>query len=67
MMNQTRLEEFLQANPEYHTGDMATWEGLARMAEGYYNWTDAMTPDVPFDGKPFIGMDILEMCIRDRL
>lgn len=59
MMNQTRLEEFLQANPEYHTGDMATWEGLARMAEGYYNWTDSLTPDVPSDGKPFIGMDIL--------
>lgn len=59
MMNQTRLEEFLQANPEFKTGDMETWEGLAQMAEGYYNWTDAMTPDVPFDGKPFIGMDIL--------
>ncbi|MBS6952155.1 MAG: extracellular solute-binding protein [Enterocloster asparagiformis] len=59
MMNQTRLEEFLQANPDYSTGDMATWEGLARMAEGYYNWTDSLTPDVPLDGKPFIGMDIL--------
>lgn len=59
MMNQTRLKEFLQANPEFKTGDMETWGGLARMAEGYYNWTDAMTPDVPFDGKPFIGMDIL--------
>ncbi len=59
MMNQTRLEEFLQANPDYSTGDMATWEGLARLAEGYYNWTDSLTPDVPLDGKPFIGMDIL--------
>ena len=59
MMNQTGLEEFLLANPEFKTADMETWEGLARMAEGYYNWTDGMTPDVPFDGKPFIGMDIL--------
>ncbi len=59
MMNQTVLEKFLQANPEFKTADMETWEGLARMAEGYYNWTDGMTPDVPFDGKPFIGMDIL--------
>lgn len=59
MMNQTELDRFLADNPGVDGKSMATWEGLAGMAEAYYNWTDAMTPDVPQDGKPFIGMDTL--------
>ena len=59
MMNQTELDRFLAANPGFETKSMATWEGLAGMAKAYYDWTDAMTPNVPSDGKPFIGMDTL--------
>lgn len=59
MMNQTELDRFLAANPQYTTGDMETWEGLARVAQAYYEWTDGLTPDVAGDGRPFIGIDTL--------
>lgn len=57
LMDQTKLDEFLAANSGYGTDSLATWEGIADMARAYYEWTDAMTPDIPYDGKAFIGMD----------
>lgn len=39
--------------------DLETNEGLVRVAERYYRWTDAQTPDVPNDGKAFYGRDAL--------
>lgn len=36
--------------------DLSTVEGLCRVAEQYYEWTDAKT-DVPNDGKAFFGRD----------
>jgi multiple sugar transport system substrate-binding protein len=39
--------------------DLSTFEGIARAAGLYYNWTDAKTPDVPNDGKAFYYPDIL--------
>lgn len=59
LMNQTRLDEFIKDNPEYKREDMRSWKGLEKMAEGYYRWTDDMTPDIPGDGSPFIGVDDL--------
>ena len=59
MMNQTEMDRFMDANPQYTAEDMTTWEGLARVAQGYYEWTDSLTPDVPWDGRPFIGIDTL--------
>ncbi|MGI5083674.1 extracellular solute-binding protein [Treponema putidum] len=38
--------------------DLATWEGLVKVAEQYYKWTDSLT-DEPNDGKPFFGRDAL--------
>ncbi|MCL2768439.1 MAG: extracellular solute-binding protein, partial [Synergistaceae bacterium] len=32
---------------------LSTFEGIAEAAVKYYEWTDAMTPDVPNDGKTF--------------
>ena len=58
-MNQTRLDEFLEANPQYREANMESWEGLERMAEGYFQWTDSMTPGTDGDGSPFIGVDNL--------
>ena len=29
------------------------------MAEGYFEWTDSMTPGTDGDGRPFIGVDNL--------
>lgn len=59
MMNETRLQEFLEANTDYDREDLSTWEGLERLAQGYYEWTDAMTPEAANDGKALIGMDVL--------
>lgn len=56
-MNQTKLDEFLKANPQFTTHDMVTWSGLEKVAQGYFEWTDACTPDVEGDGMPFVGLD----------
>lgn len=37
--------------------DLATWEGMAKVAEIYYNWTDALTPDEENDGRALFGVD----------
>jgi multiple sugar transport system substrate-binding protein len=37
--------------------DFSTFEGIARLADAYYKWTDAKTPSIPNDGKSFFGMD----------
>lgn len=39
--------------------DLKTFEGLAETAEKYYNYTDALTPDIENDGKAFYGRDSL--------
>ena len=37
--------------------DLSTAEGVARVAQEYYNYTDAQTPNVKDDGKSFYGRD----------
>lgn len=37
-------------------GQLETWEGLAEVAEIYYNWTDAMTEE-EYDGSALFGID----------
>jgi multiple sugar transport system substrate-binding protein len=37
--------------------DLGTVEGLLRSARGYYEWTDAQTPDIPDDGRAFFMID----------
>lgn len=59
VMNRTEMDRFMEANPQYTEKDLETWEGLARAAQGYYEWTDSRTPGVPWDGRAFIGMDSL--------
>lgn len=39
--------------------DMADMEGLVKTAQSYYEWTDAMTPDVAADGKALFGRDAM--------
>lgn len=36
---------------------LSTWEGIASVAERYYQWTDEQTPEIPEDGKAFFGRD----------
>jgi len=56
MINATDWEKFAAA--ENVTADeLSTWEGLVTTSEKYYSYTDALTPDIPDDGKAFFGRD----------
>ena len=39
--------------------DLSNFEGIAKTAALYYDWTDAQTPDIPHDGKAFYHSDSL--------
>ncbi len=58
LVNKTDWEPFAAA-----TGaaleDLKTIEGVAATAKAYYEWTDALTPDVPGDGRAFYGRDAM--------
>lgn len=56
MMNKTDWDKFAE-EPSATLDDLSTVEGIAKVAEQYYDWTDAQTPDVPDDGKAFYGRD----------
>ncbi|MDD6268466.1 MAG: extracellular solute-binding protein [Oscillospiraceae bacterium] len=56
MMNYTDWEKFAEKTG-VTTDDLKTWEGLALTAEKYYSYTDALTPEIPNDGKAFFGRD----------
>lgn len=54
-VNWTDWEPFAQETGATED-DFATWEGITRLSEAYYNWTDART-ETPDDGKAFFGRD----------
>lgn len=56
MINETDWEPFAKATGAA-LSELATIEGVVKIAEEYYNWTDSLTPDVPDDGKAFYGRD----------
>ncbi len=56
ILNVTDWEDFAEAE-NLTTDDLKTWESLAEVAEKYYNYTDALTPDIENDGKAFFGRD----------
>lgn len=55
MMNQTDWELFAK-DTGVQKEELSTMEGVCRVAEQYYKWTDAKT-DQPNDGKAFFGRD----------
>lgn len=57
MLNKTDWEIFAKETGA-SLDSLATMEGVAAVAESYYNWTDASTP-VPGDGKAFFGRDAM--------
>ncbi|MDE6596838.1 MAG: extracellular solute-binding protein, partial [Oscillospiraceae bacterium] len=59
IVNSTDWEKFAGAEGVSYD-DLKTWESLVEVSEKYYNYTDALTPDVPNDGKPFFGRDSVE-------
>lgn len=56
MLNFTDWEKFAESE-NVTENDLATWEGVVETAEKYYNYTDALTPDIEDDGKAFFGRD----------
>lgn len=58
MYNKTDFDKFA-ADTGVKQEDMQTMESMAQVAEKYYEWTDAQTPDVKEDGKAFFGWDSL--------
>lgn len=56
IINSTDWEEFASAE-NITTDNLKTWEGVAEVAEKYYNYTDSLTPDIENDGRAFFGRD----------
>ena len=55
-VNKTLFDRFA-AETGADEKDLATWEGLFKMAKQYTEWTDAKTPDIKNDGKSFFVHD----------
>lgn len=56
MLNKTDWDKFAAATGA-SLDELSTIEGVVAVAEEYYDWTDSLTPDVPWDGKAFYGRD----------
>ena len=56
MINKTDWEPFAEATGT-QVSELATTEGVTKVAQRYYEWTDSLTPDVEGDGKAFYGRD----------
>lgn len=56
MVNKTDWDKFAAVKGVTYD-DMKTWEGLVRVAETYYEYTDELTPEIKNDGKAFFGRD----------
>jgi len=54
-VNKTDWDKFAQATGVTEEA-LSTWEGITRVAESYYKWTDSLT-EAPDDGKAFFGRD----------
>lgn len=55
-VNDTEFKAFAEAKGISYD-DLATWEGIYDLSAKYYEYTDAMTPAVPGDGKSMMGFD----------
>lgn len=57
-INATTWNEFVDETA-FEADQLASWEGLYQGARAYYQWTDAKTPEVPWDGQSLVGIDSL--------
>lgn len=55
-LNQTLFDRFSKATGA-SPDKLSTFEGIAELSSLYYAWTDALTPDIPNDGKAFFTAD----------
>ena len=58
LLNRTIFDRFA-SETGVSIDDLRTFEGIARVAALYYDWTDAQTPAVKSDGKAFFMSDSL--------
>jgi multiple sugar transport system substrate-binding protein len=67
MINQTDWDKFAAEN-DVSLDQLKTIEGVVAVAEQYYQWTDAKTPEIANDGKAFYGRDSMAnyFCIGMR-
>ena len=67
MLNRTDWDKFAKAT-DTALDELSTLEGVAKVAEKYYQWTDDQTPKIPDDGKAFYGRDSMAnyfvICMR---
>lgn len=56
LINKTDWEPFAEATGT-QVSEFATTEGITKVAQRYYEWTDSLTPDIEGDGKAFYGRD----------
>ncbi|NLT12556.1 MAG: extracellular solute-binding protein [Clostridiaceae bacterium] len=57
-VNRTIFDRFASACG-FSIDDLGTFEGISHAATAYFEWTDAMTPDIEGDGKAFFMADSL--------
>ncbi len=55
-VNKTLFDRFSEATGTT-LDSLSTFEGIARAAEKYYEWTDSITPSITNDGKTFFTAD----------
>lgn len=58
MLNKTDWDKFA-GETGASLEELKTKEGVVRVAQQYYEWTDAKTPDIPNDGLAFYGRDAM--------
>lgn len=56
MINKTDWQPFAEATGT-SLAELSTLEGVIKVAQRYYEWTDSLTPDIEGDGKSFYGRD----------
>lgn len=56
MLNKTDWDLFAEATGA-SLESLKTMEGVTKVAQAYYEWTDSLTPEVPEDGRAFYGRD----------
>ena len=57
-INMTDFQTFADATAT-SLDELGTIEGVTKVAQRYYEWTDAQTPDIVGDGRPFFGRDAM--------
>lgn len=57
-VNKTDWDQFASATGA-STDSLKTVEGVTEISRQYYEWSDALTPDIAGDGKAFFGRDAL--------